>query len=51
MLRRTAELILERLGYKIVVAENGREGVDLYRVLAAKVGSDSAGCHNARYER
>ncbi len=35
--RRTAKSMLERYGYTVYVAENGREGVDLYRGLGDKV--------------
>jgi two-component system, cell cycle sensor histidine kinase and response regulator CckA len=35
--RRTAKAMLERFGYSVVVAENGKEGVDLFRVIADKV--------------
>jgi PAS domain S-box-containing protein len=37
VVRRTAKAMLERYGYTVVLAENGQEGVDLFRVLADKV--------------
>jgi two-component system cell cycle sensor histidine kinase/response regulator CckA len=37
IVRRTAKLMLERHGYSVIVAENGQEGVDLFRVLNEKV--------------
>jgi two-component system, cell cycle sensor histidine kinase and response regulator CckA len=37
IIRRTAKSMLERYGYTVMVAENGREGVELFRVLAEKV--------------
>jgi len=37
VIRRTAKSMLERYGYAVVVAENGKEGVELFRVLADKV--------------
>jgi two-component system cell cycle sensor histidine kinase/response regulator CckA len=37
VVRRTAKSMLERYGYSVIVAENGQEGLDLFRVLAEKV--------------
>jgi signal transduction histidine kinase/ActR/RegA family two-component response regulator len=37
IIRRTAKSMLERYGYTVVVAENGKEGVDLFHVLGEKV--------------
>ncbi|PWU03568.1 MAG: histidine kinase [Terriglobia bacterium] len=37
IIRRTAKSMLERYGYTIVFAENGKEGVELFQVLADKV--------------
>ena len=37
VVRRTAKTMLERFGYTVVIAENGREAVDLYRVLSGKI--------------
>ena len=37
IVRRTAKTMLERYGYSVVLAENGREAVELYRVLADKI--------------
>jgi signal transduction histidine kinase/CheY-like chemotaxis protein len=37
VVRRTAKSTLERAGYDIVVAEGGREGVEVFRALANKV--------------
>lgn len=37
VVRRTAKAMLERYGYSVYVAENGREGVDLFRGLGDKV--------------
>jgi PAS domain S-box-containing protein len=37
IIRRTAKAMLERYGYTVVVASNGREGVELFQVLADKV--------------
>src|SRR5262249_12246911 len=37
VVRRTAKTMLERYGYTVVLAENRREGVDLFRILAEKV--------------
>ncbi len=37
VVRRTAKSMLERFGYSVVVAENGQEGVALFRVLAEKI--------------
>jgi two-component system, cell cycle sensor histidine kinase and response regulator CckA len=37
VVRRTAKSMLERFGYSVVMAENGREGVELFRVLADKI--------------
>jgi PAS domain S-box-containing protein len=37
IVRRAAKTMLERFGYTVVLAENGRECVDLYRVLGDKV--------------
>jgi PAS domain S-box-containing protein len=38
IVRQTAKAMLERYGYTVLLAENGREGVDLFRVLSDKVG-------------
>ena len=37
MVRRTAKAVLERFGYTVVTAENGKEGVDLFRAYPNKV--------------
>src|SRR5262249_39164287 len=37
IVRRTAKSMLERYGYTVVLAENGKEGVELFQVLAEKV--------------
>jgi two-component system cell cycle sensor histidine kinase/response regulator CckA len=37
VVRRTAKSMLERFGYSVVMAENGKEGVELFRVLADKI--------------
>ncbi len=37
LVRRTAKAMLERYGYTVVAAENGEEGVNLFRVLEEKV--------------
>ncbi len=37
LIRRTAKAMLERYGYKVIVAENGKEGVELLQVLGDKV--------------
>jgi PAS domain S-box-containing protein len=37
IVRRTAKAMLERHGYAVVLAENGREAVDLYKVLVDKI--------------
>jgi PAS domain S-box-containing protein len=37
IIRRTAKSMLERYGYTVVLAENGKEGVGLFQVLAEKV--------------
>jgi PAS domain S-box-containing protein len=37
IVRRTVQTMLERHGYSVVLAENGREAVELYRVLADKI--------------
>jgi PAS domain S-box-containing protein len=37
IIRRTARAMLERYGYKVIVAENGKEGVALFQVLGDKV--------------
>jgi PAS domain S-box-containing protein len=37
IIRRTARSMLEREGFTVVVAENGKEGVDLFQVLSEKV--------------
>jgi PAS domain S-box-containing protein len=37
IVRRTAKAMLERFGYSVVVAENGKEAVELFRVLADKI--------------
>jgi len=37
MVRRTAKAMLERHGYKVVVAENGPDGLDLYRVITDRI--------------
>jgi signal transduction histidine kinase/ActR/RegA family two-component response regulator len=37
IVRQTAKAMLERYGYTVLVAENGKEGLDLYRVVLDKV--------------
>jgi len=37
VVRRTAKSMLERHGYSVVVAENGSEGVDVFRVLSEQI--------------
>jgi PAS domain S-box-containing protein len=37
IVRRTAKAMLERHGYSVVLAENGKEAVDLYTVLADRI--------------
>lgn len=37
IIRKTAKSMLERDGFSVVVAENGKEGVELFQVLAEKV--------------
>ena len=37
IIRRTAKAMLERCGFTVVLAENGKEGVELFQVLAEKV--------------
>lgn len=37
IVRRSAKAMLERYAYSVVLAENGKEAVDLFRVLADKV--------------
>lgn len=37
VVRQTAKSMLERYGYTVLVAENGKEGVDLFRIIADKV--------------
>ncbi len=37
IVRQTAKSMLESYGYSVLVAENGREGVDLFRVVHEKV--------------
>ncbi len=37
IVRRSAKAMLERHGYSVVLAENGKEAVDLFRVLADKI--------------
>src|SRR4029077_13152988 len=37
IIRRTAKSMLEHHGYRVVLAENGNEGVELFQVLAEKV--------------
>jgi CheY-like chemotaxis protein len=37
IVRRTAKAMLERHGYSVVLAENGKEAVELYKVLADKI--------------
>jgi PAS domain S-box-containing protein len=37
IVRRTAKSVLERHGYTVVVAENGEEGLELFKVLSEKV--------------
>jgi CheY-like chemotaxis protein len=37
IIRRTAKSMLERHGYTVVLAENGKEGVELFQVLSEKV--------------
>jgi CheY-like chemotaxis protein len=36
-IRRTAKSTLERGGYDIILAENGREGIEVFRALEAKI--------------
>jgi PAS domain S-box-containing protein len=37
IIRRTAKSMLERYGYSVVLAEDGKEGVELFQVLGEKV--------------
>jgi PAS domain S-box-containing protein len=37
IVRRSAKTVLERYGYEVVLAENGKEGLELYRVFAGRV--------------
>jgi len=37
IIRQTAKAMLERYGYTVLVAENGKEGVDLFRVVLDKI--------------
>jgi CheY-like chemotaxis protein len=37
IIRRTAKSMLERYGYTVVLAEDGKEGVELFKVLAEKI--------------
>jgi PAS domain S-box-containing protein len=37
IVRRTAKAMLERHGYSVVLAENGKEAVELYKVLSDKI--------------
>jgi len=37
VIRRTAKALLEHYGYTVIVAENGKEGVELFRILGNKV--------------
>ena len=37
IIRRTAKAMLERCGFSVVVAENGKEGVELFQVLSEKI--------------
>jgi two-component system cell cycle sensor histidine kinase/response regulator CckA len=37
VIRRTAKSMLEHYGYTVVLAEDGKEGVELFRILAEKV--------------
>src|SRR5581483_7876256 len=37
IVRRTAKAMLERFGYSVVLAENGQEAVEVYKVLADKI--------------
>jgi PAS domain S-box-containing protein len=37
IVRATAKAMLERYGYTVLVAENGKEGVDLFRVIGDKI--------------
>jgi two-component system, cell cycle sensor histidine kinase and response regulator CckA len=37
IVRQTAKSMLERYGYMVLLAENGKEGLDLFRLLADKV--------------
>lgn len=37
IVRRSAKAMLERYGYSVVLAENGREAVELYKVLGGKI--------------
>ncbi len=37
VIRRTAKFMLERYGYTVMLAENGKEGVELFQVLSEKI--------------
>ncbi len=37
IVRQTAKAMLERYGYTVLLAENGKEGVDLFRVVRDKI--------------
>ncbi len=37
VVRQTAKAMLERYGYTVLVAENGKEGIDLFRIVLDKV--------------
>jgi PAS domain S-box-containing protein len=37
IVRQTAKSMLERYGYRVFLAENGKEGVDLFRAIADKI--------------
>ena len=37
IIRRTAKAMLERYGYTVIVAENGKEGVELFEALGDKI--------------
>jgi PAS domain S-box-containing protein len=37
IIRQTAKAMLERYGYTVLVAENGKEGLDLFKVLSGKI--------------
>jgi hypothetical protein len=49
MLRQTAKTMLERYGYTVVLTEGGKEGLDLFRLLADKSGAGHAGPKKGAY--